>query len=210
MSKMFTDNPSEERNRLVRWKGHCSVGNCLCTATSCCSVEPEEQKREHTKGGTTYFSLSKAEVLLLVQYLVRDEVDVVMHFTQKWCLFQQKLAEHISVKHSLNSWLTTCAFAHTDRVSSILSLTTLRALILPSVKESFELRAGVGAQRVSKSKRKILRCLWILNSWALELRCHLPSFSEIVMTYLPLSKNKKNLRKTSLLLFPSLFTLSSG
>lgn len=60
------------------------------------------------------FLFNKTEELLLVQYSVSDEVIMFIHFIQKLCLFQQKLALCIFVKHNINTRLSIHTSARTQ------------------------------------------------------------------------------------------------
>lgn len=111
-------------------------------------------RKENVQGLVELLFLSgKTQVLFLVQYSTNDEVIMFIYLIKKWYSFQQKQAVHIFFFGEiqciyLNNYTYIC------RISYSLIFIMLRALILSSVRESFELQRSCGCPALLQIKEE--------------------------------------------------------
>lgn len=111
-------------------------------------------RKENVQGLVELLFLSgKTQVLFLVQYSTNDEVIMFIYLIKKWYSFQQKQAVHIFFFGEiqciyLNNYTYIC------RISYSLIFIMFRALILSSVRESFELQRSCGCPALLQIKEE--------------------------------------------------------
>lgn len=115
----------------------------LHTPTSRCSLQPEEQKRQHAGSGTTYFSFQEDRRTLISAIFSQWWVNRVHSHNTKVMLISAETGCMRSCETQYK-YLSIHTSAHTHTVSYSLIFITFRALISPSVKESFELKGSCG------------------------------------------------------------------
>lgn len=111
-------------------------------------------RKENVQGLVELLFLSgKTQALFLAQYSTNDEAIVFIYLIKKWYSFQQKQAVYIFFFGEiqciyLNNYTYIC------RISYSLIFIMFRALILSSVRESFELQRSCGCPALLQIKEE--------------------------------------------------------